>query len=249
MNYIATVAFASLLIGLSKGGLGGPIPVALITPILSLVMPAPQAVGVTLPLLLLGDTMALKMYWRKWNSQQMRLLLPTGILGVVVGSLLLAVLATRPDDTLFRRSLGILALMVVIYKLASDHLKTIHYQPRDWHGYLAGGAAGLGSALANVGSPPYTAYMLLQNVSPEIFIGTATLFFAIVNLLKLPGVIYFHLLDFHQLMSIAWSVPFIPLGVWVGRWLVERINPKTFEWVMVLMLLWMSVVLLFSAPK
>jgi uncharacterized protein len=249
MSYFVTVALVSLLIGLSKGGLGGPIPVSLITPILSLVMPTPQAVGVTLPLLLFGDTMALKMYWRKWNMQQVKLLLPTGILGVIAGTLLLALLATRPDDTMLRRTLGIFALLVVIYKLGSDRLRNIHYQPHNWHGYLAGGASGFGSALANAGAAPFTAYMLLQNFKPQMFIGTATLFFAIINVLKLPGVIYLGLLDFDQLLSILWSLPFIPLGVWVGRWLVERINPRIFEWIMLLMLLWMSVVLLFSTTK
>jgi uncharacterized protein len=249
VNYIVTVAFVSLLIGLSKGGLGGPIPVSLITPILSLVMPAPQAVGVTLPLLLFGDVMALKMYWRSWNMQQVKLLLPMGILGVIVGTLLLAMLATRPDDTMLRRTLGTFALIVVLYKLGSDRLRSIRYQPHNWHGYLAGGASGFGSALANAGAAPFTAYMLLQDFTPQMFIGTATLYFAIINLLKLPGVIYLGLLDFRQLVSILWSLPFIPLGVWIGRWLVERINPKTFEWSMLLLLLWMSAVLLFSTPK
>jgi uncharacterized membrane protein YfcA len=172
-----------------------------------------------------------------------------GILGLIVGTLLLALLATRPDDTMLRRTLGAFALIVVLYKLGSDRLRGIRYQPHNWHGYLAGGASGFGSALANAGAAPFTAYMLLQDFNPQMFIGTATLYFAIINLLKLPGVIYLGLLDFRQLLSILWSLPFIPLGVWIGRWLVERINPRTFEWSMLLLLLWMSIVLLFSTPK
>lgn len=246
MNNTLIIALSSLMIGLSKGGLGGPMPVALITPILSQVMPAPQAVGVALPLLMFADVFAVRMYWRKWDMQQIRLLLPMGILGIVAGTIVLAVLASRPDDILLRRIIGIFTLSVVIYKFTSDQLKSIHYQPHDWHGYLAGGAAGFGSALANIGAPPFTAYMLLQNVSPQIFIGTATLFFAIINALKLPGVLLAGVLDLQQLLSIAWSIPLIPLGVWLGRWLIERINPRAFEWSLVGLLLWASAVLLLS---
>ncbi len=249
MNFIIMVAIASLLIGLSKGGLGGPMPIALITPILSQVMTAPHAVGVTLPLLLFGDVLALRKYWRKWNMEQVKLLLPMGVAGVIVGTLLLAFLTTRPDDTLFRRILGLIALLAVVFKLLSDRSNLLHYKPQTWHGHLAGAVAGFGSALANSGAPPFTAYMLLQRVSPQMFIGTATLFFAIVNALKIPGVLLTGALDFQQLWSILWAVPLIPAGVWLGHWFIRRVDGRVFEWMMIVLLIWMSATLLLTAPK
>jgi uncharacterized membrane protein YfcA len=52
------IALISFLIGLSKGGLGGPVLGAMIAPLLSQVMPVQQAVGITLPMLLTGDAIA-----------------------------------------------------------------------------------------------------------------------------------------------------------------------------------------------
>ena len=76
------------------------------------------------------------------------------------------------------------------FKIASDRLASLAYQPRKWHGYFAGWASGFGSTLANVGAPPFTAYLLLQpKMTPRRFVGTTTLFFAVMNLTKVPGFI------------------------------------------------------------
>ncbi len=243
-EFLLIILSATFLIGLSKGGLGGPVPVSLTTPLLSLVMPVAQAVSLSLPLLVVADVFALWAYWRVWDMRYVRLMLPAGVLGVIMGVWLLASL---PDDVL-RRILGIFTLIVIIYKFASDRLKSIEYQSRTWHGYLAGWTAGLASALANTGAPPFTAYMLLQQVPPLTFIGTTTLFFAIINALKLPGVIIADQLNFDLLLSILWVIPLIPVGVWVGRSVVRRFNPKAFENFMLVLLFCASLFLIFSTP-
>lgn len=237
------IVAACLLIGLSKGGLGGPIPVALTTPLLSAVMPVSQAVSLVLPLLILADVFALWAYWRDWDMRYVRLMLPAAVLGVVLGLLLLT---TLPDLWL-RRLLGLFTLVVVLYKTGSGRIARLRYQPRNWHGRLAGGASGFASALANTGGPPFTAYMLLQGVSPTVFIGTTTLFFAIINLLKLPAVAAAGLLNFPLLLSAAWAIPLIPLGVWIGRQFTNRVNPQLFEGLMLALLLLASLSLIFSS--
>jgi uncharacterized membrane protein YfcA len=243
MNPLLVVALVSLCIGLSKGGLGGPMLIPLLTPLLSQIMPAPQAVGTALPLLIAGDVFALRMYWRKWDIDQIKRLLPMSIAGVIAGTVVLAILTIRPDDTMLRRIIGLFGLLVAVYKLINERLKTIQYQSHRWHGYLAGVTSGFGSALANVGAPPFAAYMLMQEVSPESFIGTSTLYFAIVNVVKLPGVLGLGLVDLQAIQHLAWALLLIPLGVWLGRWLVLRVNPKAFEWSVLVLLVWVSVIL------
>ncbi len=238
--HISLVIFvAALLVGLVKGGLG-PVPGALLVPLLSTTMPVSEAVGVTLPLLMVGDWFALPIYWRQWDSKALRLMLPAAVLGVATGALLLT---TLPDDTL-RHILGGFTLLVVIYKLASDSLRTLHYTPHDWHGWLAGWGSGFGSALANVGAPPITAYLLLQRAKPTVFIATTVLFFFIINLLKLPLFLAANVVKVDQLTGIVWALPLIPLGVWAGKWLLQRIDARKFEWLMVALLAWAGVSLL-----
>jgi uncharacterized membrane protein YfcA len=209
-------------------------------------MPTAQAVSLALPLLLIGDIFALRLYWRDWDMRLIGLMLPMAALGVIGGSTLLASL---PDIAL-RRILGGFALSFVFYKIASKQLPSVEYRPRHWHAYVSGAASGFGSALANTGSPPFTAYMLLQrDIKPTVFIGTATLFFAIINLLKLPGIVGADLLDWQQFRDILWAVPLIPISAWVGRLLTERINQQAFERLMLALLLVAGLALLFTAPK
>lgn len=240
---IVVIVAVSLLIGLSKGGLGAAL-VVLTTPLLTLVMPAKQAVSTALPLLILADGLALWMYWKKWDMRYIRLMLPMAVIGVVIGTYLLA---TLPELTL-RRLIGGFALIFVIYRLLDNQIKQIRYQPRRWHGWLAGGASGMASALANNGAPPFTAYMLLQEVDPVPFIGTTTLFFAVVNLLKVPTYLQSGILNFNDVLQVAWASPLIVAGVVLGRWLVRRMNRVVFEYVMLAVLTIAALILLLVVP-
>ncbi len=233
MEIALLLMLVALLIGLSKGGLGGPVPVSMTAPLLSLVMPVQAAIGVTLPLLMIADVFALYFFWRKWDMRYVKLMLPMGLIGAVLGIVLLSVLS----DSTLRRVLGAFTLVAVIYKVASDSGILRKYKARLWHGQLAGWGSGFASALANAGAPPFTAYMLLQDdITPMSFIGTTTLFFAIINAFKLPGFLLTGTLDIQRLISILWIVPIIPVGVWLGRWLIHRINTELFIRIMLALL-------------
>jgi uncharacterized membrane protein YfcA len=240
MGFYVILIGVALVIGLSKGGMGAVLGV-LATPLLSLVMPVPTAISLSLPMLLIGDAFALWFYWKTWDTHYIRLLVPSAILGIIVGTALLASL----DNITLRHVLGIFTLVFVVYKIADRWLRSLDYHPRNWHGYIAGAAAGLGSTLANTGGPPFTAYMLLQNVSPTVFVGTTTLFFAIVNLIKLPGLILAGLMNLNDLISVAWVIVLIPVGVYAGRWMVQRVNKAAFDWIMLVVLVIAAAVLLF----
>lgn len=241
MTFVLVISLAALLIGLAKGGLG-PVPGALLAPLLSTIMPVSEAVGITLPLLLVGDIFALRVYWRQWDSPSLRRMLPGAVAGVAMGILLLASL---PDVTL-RRVLGIFTLVAVGYKLASDSLTSLAYTPRDWHGLVAGWGSGFGSALANAGAPPITAYLLLRQVPPRVFIGTTVIFFAVLNTLKIPGFLAAGVIEGGQIISVLWAVPLIPAGIWAGSRLIERIEPQYFERLMLALLVGAGLMLLFG---
>ncbi len=243
MEYYVIIIIAAALVGLSKGGLGAMLGV-LVTPMLSMVMPVQDAISLALPLLIFGDVFALYFYWKTWDMHYIRLMLPAAIPGIIVGTFLLA----RLDNITLRHILGIFTLIFVIYRVLSNRLSQLKYHPRDWHGYLGGAASGLGSALANNGGPPFTAYLLLQELSPEAFVGTATLFFAVVNLIKLPGLISAGLMDFSKLLGVIWVLPAIPICVFIGRIVIGRINKVAFEWFMLAVLTLASYMLLFVAP-
>ena len=242
MEEILIFAVVGLLVGFSKGGLGGPVPVALCAPLLTLIISPQDAVGLILPLLLFADVFALYFYWRQWDRHYLLLMLAPGLIGVVCGLFVLKDL----DAVTLKRLIGGLTLAALTFKIAGSRLNSLAYRPQNWHGWAAGWAAGFSSALANVGAPPFTAYLLLQpKMTPRRFVGTTTLFFAIINLAKLPGFMNIGILDIPKLLNIGWVFLLIPIAIVLARALIARINQQTFEWLMMIPLLLLSVSLLF----
>jgi uncharacterized membrane protein YfcA len=230
--FIAIVISVTVIIGLSKGGLGGILG-TLATPLMALVVPADQAIGLLLPILIVADLFAVLLHWRKWNNRLALLLLPGAIVGVTIGTLFI----TNAPTDLLKKGMGVIALLFAVYKLYEDRiLGSLRYEPRDWHGLLAGTSAGFGSALAHTGGPPVSIYLLLQRVTPAIFIATSAIFFAVLNWIKVPYYLYADLLTWQRFLQIAWVLPLIPFAVWLGRWMSRRINRETFEKVIVLLL-------------
>ena len=65
-----------------------------------------------------------------------------------------------------------------------------------------------------------------------------------MNLTKLPSFILIDIFDLDLLLSIAWVFLLIPPAVLVARCLIEHINRRAFEWLMMIPLFVLSVYLL-----
>jgi hypothetical protein len=233
-------ALVALIIGLSKGGLGG-MPGALATPLMALVMPANEAIGLLLPILMLADIFAVAAYWQRWNSRLVWLLIPGAVVGVTIGTYFITNAPTRA----LQIAVGVIVLLFAIYKIFEKRvLRSLKYQPRDWHGLVAGTIAGFSSALAHTGGPPVSVYLLMQNVAPYVFNATAAIFFLILNWIKVPYYWYAGLFNFQLLWQVIWIMPLVPVGVWLGKRFSSRVNKETFDWVIVSLLVITSVMLI-----
>jgi len=241
VDFVVVLALAGLIVGLSKGGLGAPLG-AVIAPMLAITFPVSEAVGLTLPLLIIGDAFAIAAYWRAWNMRYIWWLLPAALVGIVIGTLLLVSL----DNRTLKIVLGLFTLFFVAFKVFGDRFVTAAYQPRGWHQPAAGLITGLSSALANAGGTPYTIYLMLQKLPPREFVGTITLYFTVINLLKVPGYIGAGLLHGDRLLMLAPALPLIPVGVLIGRWVVHRVDPRSFERILLAVLTLAGVLLLVS---
>jgi uncharacterized membrane protein YfcA len=237
--YVAVViAILGFMIGFAKGGFNGL--GALLTPILALVLPVASAVGVLLPMLMVGDAFALYMYWKEWDLDLIKRMLPAGIIGALAGTFLLS--SVSPDG--LRIILGIFVLLLVAYKFLSDRIQAIRYEPRPWHAPAAGFLAGLASGMFNSGGPPFNSYLLFQKLKARPFIATTAIYFALLNLIKVPGFLYTGVLDLPLLFSLWWVFPFIPVGIWVARMTLTRLSPSAFEWIIIVLLIFSSLWLL-----
>lgn len=229
---VAGIAVAAFLLGFVKAGIGGSVG-PLVTIVAVLVLPVQVALGVLLPLLMVGDALALAALWRRWDLRAVGLLLPGAALGVAAGTYLLA----QADSELLSRLLGVLMLLFVLYWLLAPRLARLaDARPGPWHGHLAGTIAGVTSALAHSGGPPVAMYLLARRTDPVPFVATSALVFAVVNVIKVPAYAAAGLFDPSLQLQLWWAVPIIPLGVVVGRWMVARIDRRRFHIVSVALL-------------
>ncbi|GAB4580794.1 MAG: sulfite exporter TauE/SafE family protein [Anaerolineales bacterium] len=237
--FYLVAASVALLIGFSKGGLGGAVG-ALATPLMALVMPADQVIGLMLPILMFADIFAVASHWKRWDGRLIGLMLPGAVVGVTLGTYVITNAPREMLKTLF----GVIVLIFALYKgleawwsgRAGEGAKdgAEQDQPdKDWRGVLAGTVAGFASALAHTGGPPVSMYLLIRRVPTRTFNATSALFFAIINWVKVPYYVYAGLFDRGRILSILWILPLLPLGVWGGKWLAEKISREGFERVIV----------------
>jgi uncharacterized membrane protein YfcA len=78
-------------------------------------------------------------------------------------------------------------------------------------------------------------------------IATSTIYFAILNLIKVPGFLYTGVLDISLLVSLWWVFPFIPVGIWVARMTLTRVSPLAFEWIIIVLLIFSSLYLFWQS--
>jgi len=213
--YLASVP-AVLLYGIAKGGFGGAIAMISV-PTMALVMPPTQAAAILLPILVVMDALVVKTYWGVFDRKALLLLLPAALVGIGIGY----VSAEAMNEHYMRILIGVMSLLFGMQYLMGwkSFAGSEHHVVS---GSLFGALAGFTSFSIHAGGPPLTMYLMPKQLPPLLFAGTAGLFFAVVNLVKL--VPYYALGQFtaDNLLYSLVLVPLAPLGVKLGHYLVRR---------------------------
>ena len=213
---------AVILMGISKSGFGAGFG-ALVVPLISLTVPVPQAAAIMLPLLAIMDIMGLGALMRQADWALLRRLLPAGLMGTVVGTLLFGVLsATTVAGVVGAITLAFLAIRLAFPPRAEAP------PPPTWLGLVLGTTSGFTSFVAHAGGPPISFYLLPLRLSPVVFTATLAVFFTVVNFSKWIPYAWLGLIDGRNLMTSLVLAPFAPVGVWLGLKIVRRIDPTWF---------------------
>jgi uncharacterized protein len=214
---------AVILFGLSKGGFSGLGTLGV--PMMSLVASPVRAAAIVLPILLVQDWLSVWAFRRDFSSRNLIILIPSSMLGVGVGWLL----AARVSDDAVRLAIGVISIAFVLYMLIRDRLGRAPVEkPGVPSGVLWGSLSGFTSFVSHSGAPPFQVYVMPQYLKPPVFAGTATMFFAAVNLLKVPP--YFLLGQFSRdnLLVSAGLIPVAILSTFAGVWVTRRISADRF---------------------
>lgn len=227
---LVALGVAAVLVGFAKTAIGG---VGLVSVALfATVLPARESTGALLPLLLVGDVVAVLLYRRHASWPALLRLLPAVGVGVLVGAVFIA----RVEDTTMRRTIGgvLLALVAVHVARARGRAgagpEPRGAEPRRPRAAPAFGAlAGFTTMVANAGGPVMSLYLLAARLDKLAFLGTAAWFFLLVNASKVPFSVGLGLVRPESLLLDAALAPLVLVGAAAGRWLVRRVDQARFE--------------------
>jgi uncharacterized membrane protein YfcA len=219
---------AVIVIGISKAGFGSSVGVVA-TPLISMVLPVTEAVALLLPLLLAGDLFTVRHYRRTFDRPNLGLLLPSAVIGVVLGSLFFD--RFTDQERVLKIGIGVVSLVFVIYqatRVAMSKVLKVH-SPNRTIGALLGTFAGFTSTIAHVGGPAVIMYLLPQNLNRRVFVGTVAWLWLIINSLKLIPYGILGLLSLNNLLVVAVLLPLVYVGIRLGLLMIRLFSERAFN--------------------
>ena len=218
-------------IGISKSGFPGISMFHVV--VYAFVFGTIESTGILLPMLVVGDCIAIFIFGRKAVWPQVRRLLPPTLFGVLVGWLMMG----RLDEVVFRKMVGAIILTLAGLQLGRSWRPTWFDSVPDkqWFAVTLGFLAGVTTMLANAAGPVVALYLLSVRLPKLELIGTSAWLFLVLNLVKLPFSYNLGLINFSTLSIGAALAVGIPCGLYVGKWLVNRISQRWFNGILLVL--------------
>lgn len=222
-EYLLVALPAVLLTGLSKGGFGGALG-GIAVPLLALAMSPKQAAAIMLPILCIADLVGLRAYYGKWDVPNLRVMLPGALLGVIIGSLTFELM----NEKFIGLLIGAIAVSFVLANILTRPAVVPPSSAPTGKGIFLSTVAGFTSFVSHAGGPPIMMHLLPQQLDKLCYIATINVFFLLTNAVKLVPYALLGQFSSESLLASLALAPFVPLGVWAGLWLQDKVNHRWF---------------------
>jgi uncharacterized membrane protein YfcA len=227
LQWICAV-LGAFMVGVSKAGITGLsiLSVALFTHVFP---SSKQASGLVLPLLIFGDFVAVLSYRAHTQWRYLWKLMPWTAAGVVLGYFALGHISDRTA----RIMIGVIIVSLCVLGYWRRYL-TVRTQETTgtWHWTLAaalGVVAGFITLVANAAGPLMAIYLIAMRLPKMQFVGTAAVFFMVLNLFKVPFMVKLGLITAPSFQFNLMLAPAVLLGAFAGKRLLLRIDQQLFE--------------------
>jgi uncharacterized membrane protein YfcA len=234
-------SLAAFLVGLSKGGLA--LVGALGVPVFALAVSPVQAAAILLPVYVLSDMAGLWVYRREYSVENLKILIPAGCAGILIGW----ATASRVSDRGVALLVGLVGLGYCFNAWRARHHAPVPRPPDLRRGIFWGTVMGFASFVSHLGGPAYQVYVLPQRLPKMVYAGTTTILFALINIVKLGPYWALGQLSAANLRASAYLIIPALAGTLLGVRLV-RVLPQGRYFLLVQLLLFaLSIRLMFRA--
>lgn len=226
--FFAAAIPAVMLVGLSKGGIGGAFGL-LGVPIMSLAVDPVQAAAIFLPILIVMDAVAL-WSWRHFNDRKtLLMILPGGVIGIALGWATSAYVSDNALRLVIATATILFALRY-FWQVYGPHARTP--APPLPHRPVAatfwGALSGYASFVAHAGGPPFQIYVLPMRLDPKNYTGASVRFFAMVNAVKVIPYFFLGALSHQNLILSATLLPVAFVSTLLGALIIKHLKSDVF---------------------
>jgi len=188
-----------------------------------------------LPLLIFGDFVAVFAYRKHTQWRFLWRLFPWTAAGVVIGYFTLGRISDHTARILIGWIIVSLALLSFWRKFAAapaeEKAASFHWSV----GAAIGVTAGFITLVANAAGPLMAIYLVAMRLPKMEYVGTAAVFFMLLNLFKVPFMVDLGLITAQSFSFNLMLAPAVLLGALAGRWLLKRVNQNLFEQLVLLL--------------
>jgi uncharacterized protein len=227
-------ALGAFMVGVSKAGITGLsiLSIALFNDVFA---SSKQASGLVLPLLIFGDFVAVFAYRKHTQWRFLWRLFPWTAAGVVIGYFTLGRISDHTARILIGWIIVSLAVLSFWRKFAAapteEKAASFHWSV----GAAIGVTAGFITLVANAAGPLMAIYLVAMRLPKMEYVGTAAVFFMLLNLFKVPFMVDLGLITAQSFSFNLMLAPAVLLGALAGRWLLKRVNQNLFEQLVLLL--------------
>jgi uncharacterized membrane protein YfcA len=215
---------AVFLISLGRGAFGGGLAI-LGVPLLALAVDPVTATFMMAPVVSASDPFTVWAFPpHTWSMPDLKWLVPGAAAGLGLG----AVFVSEVDPRIVA-----LGISIVILWFTARYLLRDHSAPAGGHtpinpvlALICGSLSGFTTFISHGGNPPLAYYLLPRGLPKTVFAGTMIAFFLVTNVVKLALYLWLSTNNARVLLMAVALMPAVPLGVWAGKRLHDRLDEQ-----------------------
>ena len=220
------------VIGLGKGALGGGLAIIGV-PVLALVADPIDAAIMVAVVSCVCDIFGIQAFpMRTWSWPDIVWLAPGMVIGIGLGALFFALVDPR---------ILVLCIALVTLLFAARFFLRDRARPAEGtavspiKALFFGGLGGFSTFISHAAAPPLSVYLLPRALPKSIYAGTLVALLTLTNFLKILPYGWFGLQRPESLWQVLPLLPAVPLGVWIGKRLHDRLDEhRLYFWCYVL---------------